>query len=200
LNKKEIILEASQRLFSQFGVKKVTTDDISLEAKVSKATVYNYFKNKFEIFREVVFLETNFMLDLIRDAVDQEKTIERKFKAILKTKIHKIHSLINFYRVTRETWGDHWPYIEEMHQYFMSEERKIIRDIMVIGNKSGILNVEDVDLQAHVFTISLKSLEYPWSLDGYEKDVDKVVDLIVDTFLNGVRVNRMQKNVSDQEV
>jgi AcrR family transcriptional regulator len=191
MSKKEIILKAARKLFSQFGLKKVTTDDIAIEAKISKATIYKYFKNKSEIFSEVIYIETNLMLDLIRKAVSNENNIDDKFKAILRTKINKIHSLINFYRVTQKTWGDHWPYIAEMHEYFMMEEKKIIRDIMILGNRQGILDIKDTELQAHIFTISLKSIEYPWSLSGYEKEVDKIVNLIVDTFMNGVKINKV---------
>jgi len=62
-------------LFSQFGVKKVTTDEIARVAGVSKATVYRYYKNKHEIFLDVVKIETNAMLTAIKQAIDGETTV-----------------------------------------------------------------------------------------------------------------------------
>ena len=61
------ILDAAQSLFAQFGLKKVTTDDIARKAHVSKATIYKFYKNKSEIFDVVVRLEAE---RLIREMED----------------------------------------------------------------------------------------------------------------------------------
>lgn len=185
MDKKKIILTASQGLFARFGLKKVTTDEIAREANVSKATVYKFFKNKGEIFHEVVKLETEQMLSSITQAIKAETRTERKLKVYLKTKTQKIHNLINFYRVTRETWNEHWPYIEEVRERFMEAEKKLVKQIFVSGNKSGETSIQKTTLHAHIFVISLKSLEYPWALENQNVSLDEIIDLVVDTFLKG---------------
>ncbi|MDP8206233.1 MAG: TetR/AcrR family transcriptional regulator [Candidatus Electryonea clarkiae] len=187
MDKQSEIIIAAQKLFSQFGLKKVTTDDVAKEAKVSKATIYKHYKNKQEIFREVVQVETNQMLTAIYDAIDHEFSVEGKLKVFLMTKIDKIHNLINFYRVTHDTWGEHWPYIKDVHEVFMQKEKEIFRDILRMGNDVGELNVHDIDLQSHILAISLKSIEYPWAVAYQEVTIKEIVDLIIETFLNGVR-------------
>jgi AcrR family transcriptional regulator len=47
------ILEQSQSLFFKIGVRNVTMDDIARELGISKKTIYQHFKNKAEIVREV---------------------------------------------------------------------------------------------------------------------------------------------------
>lgn len=42
----ERILEASQKLFFQYGIRSVTMDDICRELGISKKTIYRYFKDK----------------------------------------------------------------------------------------------------------------------------------------------------------
>ncbi|MTI30363.1 TetR/AcrR family transcriptional regulator [Xanthovirga aplysinae] len=51
---KEKIITTSAQLFSRFGIKSVTMDDIAKELGISKKTIYQYFKDKKEIVRLVV--------------------------------------------------------------------------------------------------------------------------------------------------
>jgi AcrR family transcriptional regulator len=184
--KKVQIDQSAQTLFSQFGVKKVTTDDIAREAGVSKATIYKYYKNKHEIFDNVVVAETDLLIKMMKDAVSREDRTDRKIKALLRAKLHKIHELINFYRVTRENWSDHWPHLEEARLRFMNAEKTLIQEILTAGNESGEVRVTNIPLHSHILVISLQSLEHPWAVDVAAVGLDEIVDRIVDTFLYGV--------------
>ncbi len=190
--KKKKIDKSAQKLFSQFGLKKVTTDEIARDAGISKATVYKFYKNKFEIFHEVVRIETDLMISMMRKAINKESQTDLRLKAFLVTKINKIHGLINLYKVTRDTWDEHWPHIEGARERLMDEEKVILHEILAYGNEIGDLNVKDISLHSHILMISLKSLEYPWALEVSGASVDEIVDLIVDTFINGVGKNGKQ--------
>ncbi len=50
------ILTQSLQIFREYGIKSVSMDDLSSSMKISKKTLYKYFKNK-EHLLEVVFLE-----------------------------------------------------------------------------------------------------------------------------------------------
>lgn len=50
-NKKEQILLTAERLFSRFGSKRVTVEEICRESVVSKMTFYKYFANKVALVR-----------------------------------------------------------------------------------------------------------------------------------------------------
>jgi AcrR family transcriptional regulator len=192
MTKKKKIEKSAQKLFSQFGLKKVTTDEIAKDAGISKATIYKFYKNKYEIFHEVVRIETDLMISMMRKAVNKESQTDLRLKAFLVTKINKIHGLINLYKVTRETWDEHWPHIEGARERFMEEEKALLHEILAYGNEIGELNVKDISLHSHILMISLKSLEYPWALEVSGASVDEIVDLIVDTFINGVGKNGKQ--------
>jgi AcrR family transcriptional regulator len=186
MEKKAEILLAAQSLFSQFGLKKVTTEEISQEAGISKATLYKYYNNKREIFLDVVQVETDQMLSAIKDAIDRETTVSSKLHVYLLTKFDKISELINFYRVTRATWGEHWPYIDEVTDSFMEEEKKLIKAILEEGNRTGELDIKDVYLVAHVMVVSLKSIEYPWAIENHDITLNKLVDAMIGILMDGV--------------
>ncbi len=48
------IIEAAERLFARFGVRKTGVDDIARAARVAKGTLYNYYGSKEGIIRELV--------------------------------------------------------------------------------------------------------------------------------------------------
>ena len=53
--KKEQIIAAARKLFTKYGYKKVSMDEIAREANVSKKTVYAYFKDKEELLKFFIF-------------------------------------------------------------------------------------------------------------------------------------------------
>jgi AcrR family transcriptional regulator len=51
--KKEQIVSTGDRLFSRYGLRRVTVEEICREAGVSKVTFYKYFGNKLELFKHI---------------------------------------------------------------------------------------------------------------------------------------------------
>jgi AcrR family transcriptional regulator len=187
IDKKTEIQTASQSLFSRFGLKKVTTDDIAREASVSKATVYKIYSNKSEIFDDVVRLEAEQLLEAVKEAVAGERTVEGKFRAHLLTKFSKLGKLVNFYHVTSGTSNEHWPHIEAVRRDSIRAEQEILVGILEGGIASGELDIMDVNLTAQMMIISLKAQEYEWMIDTLDVSLEQYVDLMVTVMLNGIR-------------
>ncbi len=187
MDKEQTILNAAQALFAQFGLKKVTTDDIAKAAHISKATVYKHFKNKNEIFDRVVEMEAKELLAAIRTAVDAESTVVDKFRAHLLTRMAKIHELINFYRFSQESWGDFWPHLAKLGKWFLEEEKKIVKKIMKQGIDEGTLEVERLDLCAYLTVVALRTVEFPWVLQANRLTAATYADIMINILYNGLR-------------
>jgi AcrR family transcriptional regulator len=52
-DKREAIIQAASEQFRQYGYRKTAMDDISKRMGISRASLYSYFDNKDEIFRNV---------------------------------------------------------------------------------------------------------------------------------------------------
>jgi AcrR family transcriptional regulator len=187
LDKQTEIIEAAQRLFGRFGLKKVTVEDIAAEAKVSKVTIYRYYRNKNEIFNEVIRAEADQMYEAIKTAMDKESTAEGKLRAHLVTKIGKIRELVNFYLVTHEIVNSYWPYIGEVSDSFTAKERKLVAEALEFGNQSGQMDVEDVNLMAHILVVSLKSLELNWAVEMMEVTLETFTEMLLAVIFNGLK-------------
>src|SRR5215204_5592639 len=54
IDKREAILTAALRVFSQQGYERASVDEIAAEAGVAKPTIYNHFGTKEQLFRDVL--------------------------------------------------------------------------------------------------------------------------------------------------
>ena len=66
------ILNAAKELFSHFGFKKTAVDDIAKKARGAKGTIYNYFRNKEDLFQEVLREDGANVISLMREAVNHK--------------------------------------------------------------------------------------------------------------------------------
>jgi AcrR family transcriptional regulator len=56
--RRQTILDVASRVFREMGYERASMDEVSQRGGGSKATIYNYFSNKEELFFEVIFQST----------------------------------------------------------------------------------------------------------------------------------------------
>ena len=109
-NKKKFIINRAQELFSKFGYLKTTIDDIAHACRMGKASLYHYFKNKEDIFREVVIKEENILNTKIKQAISKEKNPKDKIKAFVLTRTTILSKLFNIYNALKDKKLDYLPF------------------------------------------------------------------------------------------
>lgn len=87
--KEEEILKNAKKLFTKFGYKKVTMDEIAKASSVTKRTVYSYFKDKDEILKVFLFEEIKNMKEII-------KKVEEKNLSFIDTVHRSLYELFKY--------------------------------------------------------------------------------------------------------
>ena len=86
-NKKYVqILEASQKLFYRYGIRKVTVEDICREAGVSKMTFYKHFPNKIELAKCMLDSRFEYLLGQFWDIMRSDRPFAGKMQQYLELK------------------------------------------------------------------------------------------------------------------
>jgi AcrR family transcriptional regulator len=94
IDKRERILDAAQRLFVRYGVKRTSIDDVAQEAGIAKGTVYLSFKSKAELFAAIADrLCANTHADAQRIILEATPLVER-LVGILDCYIGATHRLV----------------------------------------------------------------------------------------------------------
>ncbi|MEE9442627.1 MAG: TetR/AcrR family transcriptional regulator [candidate division Zixibacteria bacterium] len=74
--RKHSILEAAARVFSRKNFGEATLDEIAIEAELSKGTLYNYFKDKQDLFDSLMDHGHEHFLLCFEEAIGKSKSIE----------------------------------------------------------------------------------------------------------------------------
>ena len=186
LDKKEIILDVAQRLFSRFGLAKTTVDEIARLARIGKGTIYYYFRSKEAIFEEVIDKEYAFLKEKIREAIDREETPQRKLRAFVMTKMLYLKELANYYSTLYDEYLEHYSFVEKARKRNFEEEMAIVQLILDEGIKKGIFSIEDTRLTALGIISALKGLEYPWTFESDIPGLEKSVDVLLNILFKGI--------------
>lgn len=83
MNKKEEVINAARDLFTKYGYKKVSMDEIAKEANVAKKTIYSYFSDKEAMFKYFASEELQSMKEKIENDVNSSTSFIDRVSKIL---------------------------------------------------------------------------------------------------------------------
>jgi AcrR family transcriptional regulator len=155
------ILLASARLFWQKGYLGTSTNDIAKAAKVNKAIVYYYFKNK-------AFLLYEIMMGILRDLVDQSTQIcnagltpRAKLKALIKNHIEWQASMYGISGIGYMERKNLPPKLLRGYVQLRDEYEKLFHQAIKEGIASGDFQCSDAKLTC-LFTLGLVNSIILW--------------------------------------
>jgi len=132
----KIIIVAS-KIFTRYGFKKTTMEEIAMATRKGKSSIYYYFSSKEDIFRAVVEMEAEELKnDLMVEISGIEDPIEQ-LKAYILFRMHKIKTLSNFYAALKSDYLSHLEFIEKIRRNYDKNEIKIVTEILQKGIKQN---------------------------------------------------------------
>jgi len=184
--KDNAILIAARRLFARYGLRKTTVDEIAIQARVGKGTIYEYYKSKEEVFQAVVEEEAQILKKEIKKAVDSQDTPESKLRAYVMARMQLINQLANFYSTFRDEYLDYYGFIEKIRKKYTDYEISTIKEILKEGINKKLFSIKDLDLTAFAVVVAMKGLEYYWAMETDRREVEKKIDTSLNIFFNGI--------------
>lgn len=112
LNCKLKIKTAAEELFRKHGIKRVTVEEISAKAGISKMTFYKYFANKKELVIYLWQAMTDIGLAKLDEIEKSETTFPQKIQALLKMKEEGVSQMGNQYV------RDYLEYVPEVQDFY----------------------------------------------------------------------------------
>ncbi len=159
LAQREVIIEASRDLFSRFGYKKTTMDDIAGTMRKGKSSLYYYFKNKEDIFTEVINLESNIIFQALEEVVGLDLKASEKLKKYIFTRMETISTLQNYQNVLKEGIYGGYEFLEGFNANVESIECALLKEILDSGVKNDEFQVKNTKWTAIAITTALRGLE-----------------------------------------
>ncbi len=189
VNKEEyrtkIILTAS-RIFSHYGFKKTTMDEISRALKKGKSSIYYYFGSKEEIFEAVVLFEANLLRSQLISALKEVDSPSDKLRNYIFVRMNAFEKLSNYYNAVFDKNLDHYDFIEKIRSRYDLEELAMLRLLVYLGNRRGVFDVEDSEYTAMAIQTLIKGLEVPLFWSKRDINLDNRLEAILRLIFDGV--------------
>ncbi len=185
--RKKIVLTAGQ-IFSHYGFKKTTMDEIAHALKIGKSSIYYYFGSKEEIFEAVVLHEANVLRNQLTTAIKSVESPVDKLKNYVFVRMKSFEKLSNYYNAIFDKNLDHFGFIENIRAKYDREELAILRLILYHGARKKVFNVKDSEYTALAVQTALKGLEVPLFWKKREVNIEVRLNAILEVLFNGILI------------
>lgn len=183
---KEAIVNVARHIFSRFGFKKTTMDEIAIASRKGKSSIYYYFASKEEIFQAVVEKEASILKQELIKANNETDSPAQKLKTHVLIRMRTMEKLANFYSAIKDDYLGHLDFIEKIRKKYDQEEIQMMENILAEGVKDGIFEIDDTSLAAIAIVTALKGMEIPLFWGVEEKDLETRLDHLIHILFNGI--------------
>ncbi|MEE4214384.1 MAG: TetR/AcrR family transcriptional regulator [Bacteroidales bacterium] len=181
----KIVLSAS-KIFSRYGFKKTTMEEIAASLNKGKSSIYYYFGSKEEIFEAVIDHEAQVLKNVLSKVVKSTDDPEAILRKYVKVRMDSFEKLSNYYNAIFNRDLDHFDFIDKQREKYDLMEIAFLRYLLWRGVRSGHFNLENTGLSALAVQTALKGLELPlfWQKRNY--GLDARLDAIIDILFYGI--------------
>jgi len=187
---KEKILNVAEKRMISFGYRKVTMDEIALDLRMSKNTIYKVFIGKEEIAKSLV--------------KRLQKQLNTSLDNIERTQIDPLRIFSDSVLLLRKQlgpWFEHFfreiptelPNLWEEFLNFRNEKILSIRSLVEKGSKKGIFRRVNPSIATEAYLGAVKAITNPRFLEQENLTFEQALDAVLDLWSNGIWINRKHK-------
>ncbi|WP_319482688.1 TetR/AcrR family transcriptional regulator [uncultured Draconibacterium sp.] len=189
-NKKDVnrenILKIAREIFSKYGYKKTTLDDIANAVRKGKSSLYYYFKSKEDLFQAVIMKEVDILAYELEIVINRNTDPVDKLRDYILTKMATFRNLANFYHAI-ENDVTAVGFIDEVKLKYEQDEIRMIKRILIEGVRKNEFEIYDFNLAAIGITTAIKGLEMPLAAGNYsDVNLERSVDIILKIMCYGI--------------
>jgi AcrR family transcriptional regulator len=141
-------LDAAMKLFSQYGYRRTSIDDIAREAEIAKGTVYLSFKSKEEIFRALCESLIERTESAVKLARENSGPIDERLVAMLEAKFGLLFETVYRSAHAAELMDSKNRLSADLFTQSGRRYMKVLRDVIEDATRSGELSPSQMELDA----------------------------------------------------
>jgi AcrR family transcriptional regulator len=186
IDRKRLILDAATKSFSLFGYKATTMDQVAKLANVGKGTIYTFFRNKEELFDEIIKVLVQEMKIAAEGAFEEtlpfHENVHRSLVRILE--FRKEHQLtIKLFQEEREMGT---PAVIEVIATLEKVIINFIKERVIQAIERGDIKECDPELTAFVMLKLYISLIFDWEKNHQPLEKEEILNLFQQYIFDGL--------------
>lgn len=183
----EQILQAALQLYLQYGLKKVTMNDVANRIGKSRSVLYYYYKDRNEIFEAVMDMLIREIMDEIEQEVTRAATLKNRLRAFCLAKIKTSEARKPIFTALEAGMDSdeislHIEIMHNNHKRLMQAEADLLNKILSESAKNGEIRSLKPQEQKTLVSIFLCGIR------GVKREMDRNNDFsklasTIDTFI-----------------
>lgn len=188
---RDLIVQSATGFFSKFGFAKTTMDEIARHIHKAKGVLYYYFRNKEELFNEVLKQELNGVkTELARVMDDKTDDALLIFGKYFQTRLRLLRTAVNYHETLKADFFDRYHFVKDTRDDFVEFERQLLTRIFDQARKEGYLAVSDSSKSVNIILIVAHSLEIPLYLQNRYEEYESTMLELSDMIVNSLRKSK----------
>jgi AcrR family transcriptional regulator len=184
---KVIILDAATKYFSKYGFYKTTMDEIAKHIHKAKGVLYYYYKNKEELFNEVLKQELNNVKTELSKIIASDKDSLTVIKNYILTRLKLLSTAVNYHETLKADFFEKYHFVKNVRDDFAEFEHTQLNLIIKKGYGEGYLDVKNLDSTVNAIMMLLNSMDLPLYLQDKYSEYESTIDEIVTMIINSLR-------------
>lgn len=199
--KTNLILDAALKVFSSKGFHDTRLEDIAAEAGFSKASLYNYYEDKEDIFLSLAIREYIQLSEILKRLIKSEDTFEQRLRSLFNAifKVFGDHFAIfltisNFRTVNilnLERLHEQHEKRASMFKNLHDKISDIFISLIASGRKNGEIHcsVDDKILSRYIGAL-LRSVLIEWKIAGKMGNTQEEIEQMILFMKNGLGIKQ----------
>ncbi|TQR34859.1 TetR/AcrR family transcriptional regulator [Brevibacillus brevis] len=189
-NKIDQIYSAAFQLFSKHGFQKVSVNEIAQNAKVSPATIYNYFGTKEQLYADMLMNWMDKQLEQYERILDSGSSFPEKTKDIMLLESKNLHTLTD--ELQNAPFSELSGLLQRIESEYEQKIRHFFTKFVALGKQEGYIQGDlTEEMMMMYFTMYKNELGRQWEVSNRER-VTLSMEQWVDMFFFGL-VGQKQK-------
>lgn len=188
--KKQLILEAAFEVFSSKGFHGAKVDEIAEKAGIGKGTIYEYFKSKADVFKEMHKWYTERYFSGLEKGLREEAPATEKLYIIIKNHIiflNTVKILAGKLLSESSSHVDLGVEFKEIMKTTYKEKINKVKGILEEGIEQGLFRPLDTSLLSTSFFGCLGGISHSMFLLDMDLNPDEIAEKFVNLLLNGIK-------------
>ena len=156
---REQIVKEATAIFSHFGFKKTTMDDIARATNKGKSSLYYYFSSKEEVFEAVVEREVLHLRKRLRLAINSSEDPKEKLKNYVLTRMQTIQKLVNLFSALKSDYLQNLDFVDKIRRKYETNEIEMFKEVLEYGIRRNYFQIQDIELASIAIVTALKGME-----------------------------------------
>lgn len=183
----DIILSAALHVFSRYGYRKTTLEDISGELNMTAAGIYAYADSKRELYEQTVCFAMLRWQNRVRTAVDAEKSATAKLTVLCNSALNYLAEDSEFGSLLKSD-PSIFPMFPAVDPYeeINAASVGIIAEILTLGAKNGEFRELDIKAVSELIFAMYKSFIIHAYVQDEVEFIEKNLPQTLDLILHGI--------------